>query len=217
MVSLSRGTLPRAPFLPGQLPAQGRARQVNATVIERAGNIGEVDPFKETMRSGSPGSEPFTTHTVVLDDDHLARFQGMHFLEAQVQERHAFAGGGEQRSFLRIAKRPKPLRIAGDGHVAHGIEKHDVVRPVEFLAEIAENLHKVGTFIAAQSMAEIVENHFRVGVASQVVISQGKQVVAQLGVIRQLSVEGEAEPLPFAAVVPIKRLGIVRSVGPQVA
>ena len=49
--------------------------------------------------------------------------------------------------------------------------------------------------------------------ARQVVVGQRQQLVAQLGEVGQLAVEGEAEPFPLAAVMPLERLGIAAVVG----
>ena len=50
-------------------------------------------------------------------------------------------------------------------------------------------------------------------VAREVIVGQGEQLVAQLGEVGQLAVEGEAEPLPLAAVMPLERLGVAAVVG----
>ena len=62
-------------------------------------------------------------------------------------------------------------------------------------------------------MAEIVHDDLGVGLARQVIVGQIEEGGAQLGEIRQLAVEREAEPFPFAAVRPLKRLRIGQIVG----
>ena len=50
--------------------------------------------------------------------------------------------------------------------------------------------------------------------ARQVVVGLRQQLVAQFGEVGELAVEGEGEPLPFAAVMPLERLGVAPVVGP---
>ena len=49
---------------------------------------------------------------------------------------------------------------------------------------------------------------FGVGVALQVVVALGEQLVLELLVVGELAVEGEGEPLGLAAVVALERLGV---------
>ena len=76
-----------------------------------------------------------------------------------------------------------------------------------------EDLDQVGPVVAAQLVAEVVHDDFGVDVARQVVVGLGEQLVAQLGEVGELAVEGEGEPFPLAAVVPLERLGVAAVVG----
>ena len=49
-------------------------------------------------------------------------------------------------------------------------------------------------------------------VARKMVVVVGQQLVAQLGIVGQLAVEAEAEPLVLLQVVPLERLGVVQIV-----
>ena len=49
MVSSSSGTLSSSPFLLGQFLARAGPSQVDAAVVERAGDVGEVDPLEEAV------------------------------------------------------------------------------------------------------------------------------------------------------------------------
>ena len=60
--------------------------------------------------------------------------------EAEVQQGHALAGRGEQRPFDRVAQRLDAQRVAGDHHVAQGVEKHDAVGAVELAGEMAADV-----------------------------------------------------------------------------
>ncbi len=53
-----------------------------------------------------------------------------------------------------------------------------------------------------------MHQNFGVGFAGQVEIRLGENLVPQIGVIRQLAVEGKAEPFGFFDVVPLERLGV---------
>ena len=83
-------------------------------------------------------------------------------LEAEVEQRHALAGGGEQRAVLGVAQRPEALGIAQHDHVAHGVQEDDVVGAVELAAQVAEHLDQVGPFVAPQLVAEVVHDDFGV-------------------------------------------------------
>ncbi len=62
-------------------------------------------------------------------------------------------------------------------------------------------------------MAEVVHDDFGVDVARQVVVGLGEQLIAEFGEVGELAVEGEGEPLPFAAVMALERLGVAAVVG----
>ena len=136
--------------------------------------------------------------------------------KAEVQQRHALAGRGEQRPFDRIAQRPDAQRIAGHDHLAQRIEQHEAIRPVEPLADVAHHFDQRRPAIARQLAADLVHDDFGVVVARQVIVAVGQQLVAQLGVVGQLAVEAEAEPLVLLQMVPLERLGVaavVRAAG----
>ena len=112
--------------------------------------------------------------------------------EAQVQQRHALAGRGEQRPFDRVAQRPDPQRIAGHHHVAQRVEQHEAVRAVEPLATLRITSTSGGRrspdssrLISCMMISVSV-------VAGQVVVVVGQQLVAQLGVVGQLAVEARS-------------------------
>ena len=85
--------------------------------------------------------------------------------------------------------------------------------PSNFCAEVAEHLDQVGPVVAAQLVAEVVHDDFGVVVAGQVVVVLREQLVAEFGEVGELAVEGEGEPLPLAAVLPLERLGVAAVVG----
>ena len=130
----------------------------------------------------------------------------MNVLETKVGQGDAFAGSGEQRPVLGIAKRSKSLGIAQDGHVAHGVEKDHVVGTVETAAQIAKHLQEIGPLVLAKLIAQIVHDDFGVEVLRQMIVGQREQFVAQIGEVGELAVEGHGEPFPFAAMLAFKRL-----------
>ena len=79
----------------------------------------------------------------------IALVQSFSRLEAEVAERDALAGGGEQRPVLGVAKRAKALGIPQYRHIAHGVEKDKIVGAVKAPAQIAEDLHQIGTLVLA--------------------------------------------------------------------
>src|SRR5205823_3827565 len=102
-------------FFTSQFPAQRRPRQVDAALIERAGHIGEVDPFKKAVGGLFLWSETLKTNLVILNDNHFARLERANVAETEVEQRHALTGGGEERAVLGITKRPKSLWVAHNG------------------------------------------------------------------------------------------------------
>ena len=132
----------------------------------------------------------------------------------EVQERDAFARRGQQRTFDRVAQRPKSPGVAGDHHLAQRVEQHEAVGAVEPAGHVSHHLHQRRPAVARQLAADLVHDDFGVGVARQVVVVVGQQLVAELGVVGQLAVEAEAEPLVLLQVVPLERLGVVEVVLP---
>ena len=53
-----------------------------------------------------------------------------------------------------------------------------------------------------------MHDDFGVGLPGEVVVLVGQQLLAELGVVGQLAVEGEAEPLVLLDVVPLEGLGV---------
>ena len=98
--------------------------------------------------------------------------------KAQVQQRHALAGRGEQRPFDGIAQRPDAQRVAGHEHVAQGVEQHQAIGPVEPLADVPHHLDQRRPAVARQLAADLVHDDFGVGVAGQVVVAVGQQASA---------------------------------------
>lgn len=58
-----------------------------------------------------------------------------------------------------------------------------------------------------------MHDHFRVGLPHQVRVRIGQQLVAELGVVGQLPVEGKTEPLVLFDVRSLERLGVVAVIG----
>ena len=46
------------------------------------------------------------------------------------------------------------------------------------------------------------------------IIGLSKELIAEFGIVGELAVEGEREPFPFAAVMPLERLGVTAIIGP---
>jgi hypothetical protein len=130
-------------------------------------------------------------------------------LKSQVQQRHAFAGGGEQLAFFGVAQRPQTQRIAQHNHLAQCIEKDDVVRPIETPSQIAKHVDQIGLMIARQFAADFMHDDFGIVFACQVVVAVGQQIGLQFAIIRQLAVETKAEPLVLLQMMPLERLGVI--------
>ena len=115
---------------------------------------------------------------------------------------------------LGVAQRLDAERVAGDEHIALGVEQHQAVRPVEPLADAPHHVHQPRPPVAGQLAADLVHDDFGVVLAGQVVVGLAEQLVAQLLKIRELPVEAEREPFAFFEVVPLEGLGIAAVLGP---
>ena len=93
---------------PGQLLAQRRAAQVDRAVVERAGDVGEVDPLEEAVGVPGRGGEPLDPDAVAVGDRQRARLERPDVLEPEVGQRDALARRGEQRAVLGDAERAEP-------------------------------------------------------------------------------------------------------------
>ena len=62
--------------------------------------------------------------------------------------------------------------------------------------------------LGLELVGQRVHEDLGVGVALQVVVALGEQLVLELLVVGELAVEGEGEPLGLAAVVALERLGV---------
>ena len=87
---------------------QSCATEVNTAFIQRAGNVGKVDPLKEAVCFAIGFSKGFDSNAVFgMHDDGMSWWQRLDLVivKAQVQQRDAFAGGGKQGAFLDVAHR----------------------------------------------------------------------------------------------------------------
>ena len=115
----------------GQLAAKHRTRQINAAVVKRAGDIGEVDPFEETVGRSFARRKSLALDFSVPDQNHLAGFEKLDVLETKIGERHALARCSEQHAVGGVAERPNALGIAKNDHVAHRVQVDNVVSAIK--------------------------------------------------------------------------------------
>jgi len=100
------------------------------------------------------------------------------------------------------------MRVAQHHHVAHRIQEDQTVCTVELLSQVAEDLYQIGPFIAPQLVAEVVHDDLGISLTHEMIVGQSEQLGPQLRIIGELAVEGEAEPLPAAAMMALERLGV---------
>ena len=129
-------------------------------------------------------------------------------METELRERHTFARRREHRAVDGEAQRADTQRIAGDEHVSLGIEEHDVVGTVQPGGDTTEDVEQIGSLVTGEFLAQQVHQDFGVGFPGQVEVGVREDFLAQLGVVGQLAVEGEAEPLRLLDVVAFKGLGV---------
>ena len=141
--------------------------------------------------------------------DQRAGLERADVAEAEVGQRHALAGGAEERAVLGDAERPEAERVAHDHQLAVSRDQDDVVGAVEPFGDPPEDPDPVGLLVLGlELVGQRVHDDFGVGVALQVVVALGEQLVLELLVVGELAVEGEGEPLGLAAVVALERLGV---------
>ena len=199
----------------GELLAQTFARQIDAATVEHTGNVGEVDPLKETVSSGRTLGESFDPQVTLFNDDRLPRVQTVNrpVTEAHVCQCHAFAGRREHVVFNRVAQWLDPLRIATDKHVTQCVQKDDVPGTIEPLGQSLQDTDEVADTVVffdfgAEFLRQNMHQDFRVCLARQMKVVVLQNLVAHRGVVRKLPVEGKTEPLGLFNVVPFKRLRI---------
>ena len=88
------------------------------------------------------------------------------------------------------------------------VEKHDAVGAVELAGEVAADVQQRRPPLGRQGPADLVHQHFGVRLAGEVVVVIVQQLLAEVHVVGQLAVEGEAEPLVLLDVVALERLGV---------
>ena len=149
------------------------------------------------MGSLGRGSKLQDVDLAILDNHGTAWRQAVNILvvETQLRQCHAFAGGGEHGAFDREAQRADTQWVAGHEHVTLGIEKHDVVGPVQPGCDSTEHVEQVGSLVASEFLAQQVHQDLGVGLTGEMEIGMREDFLAELGVVGQLAVEGETEPL----------------------
>ena len=133
---------------------------------------------------------------------------------AQIQQRHALAGRGEQRPLHRVAEGLDAQRIARDQHVPDGVEEHQAVRAIDPAIDVSPQVDQRGVAIARQLVADLVHQDFGIGLAGQVIVAIGQQIAAEPLIIGQLPIEGKAEPLMPLQMMPLEGLGVAPILGP---
>ncbi len=147
-----------------QLFAEGLARHVNAAAVERAGDVRKIDPLEETVGMAGAVGETLDLQFAVGDRDRLARQQRLDAFrgESEIQQRHAFAGGGEQRPVDGIAERLDAERVPRDEHVAQGVEEDEAVGAVRPIGDLAAEIDQRGPAVLRQRLANHVHEDFGV-------------------------------------------------------
>ena len=91
-----------------------------------------------------------------------------------------------------------------------GREQHEVVGAVEPFRDPAEHADPVGLLVLGlELVGQRVHDDLGVGIALQVVVALGEELLLELEVVGELAVEGEGEPLRLAPVIALEGLGIV--------
>ena len=129
-------------------------------------------------------------------------------LKTQVQQRHAFAGRGEERAFDGVAEGFDPQRIAGHHHLAQRAEIRQAVGAIELLSDAAHHVDQRRPAVARQFAADLVHDDFGIRRPRQMVLIIFQQLVAQFGIVGKLPVEGERKPFALLQMVPLEGLGV---------
>ena len=110
---------------------------------------------------------------------------------------------------LGDAERPEAERVANDDELAVSRDQDDVIGAVEPFGDPPEDSDPIGLLVLGLELVrQRVHDDFGIGVALQVVVALGEQLVLQGLVVGELAVEGEGKPLGLAAVVSLERLRV---------
>ena len=160
--------------------------------------------------------EAFDPWTRGIDDQRRARLERADRFggEAEIEQGDALAGGRHERPLDRVLHRADAEGITGNDHPPAGIDHRDVPGPVEPPGDRREQFDGRRDGIPRELPTDGMEDHLGVVVAGEVVVAIGEDLRPQFGVIGQLAIEAEGEPLPLLDVGPLERLGVAAILGP---
>lgn len=136
----------------GEFLSQLFTDEVDAAVVEGAGDVGEVDPFEKAVGTLGRLGEALHAKDAVLDDCGATRGDILDggFRESEIGEGDAFAGGTEEWSLDGVAEGAQAKGISGGEEVAGGVEENDVVGTVEAAGDALEDFDEFGTAVAGE-------------------------------------------------------------------
>ena len=189
--------------------------QVNASFVQRAGDVGEIDPLEETMSRSVGFCKGLDFYLAINDRRHMTRRKGhdLFTLESKVQQRYILAGRSENAAIKRVAHGFDSQRITRHHHFAFGRNHGNGVSAVAAMVDVPHDFQKRRVFVFGENTTDFVKDDLGIGFPRQVVLVFRQQFITQLLVVGQLAIKGKTEPLGFLNMVSLERLSVIAIIG----
>ena len=160
--------------------------------------------------------EAFDPRARGIDDQRRARIERADRFggEAEIEQGDALAGGRHERPLDRVLHRADAEGITGNDHPPAGIDHRDVPGPVKPPGDRREQFDGRWDDVPRELPTDGMEDYLGVVVAGEVVVAIGEDLSPQFGVIGQLAIKSEGEPLPLLDVGALQWLGVAAILGP---
>ena len=194
----------------GQRLAKPVPGEVDRPPIELGGDIGKINPLKETMRLAGRGRKLLDLVALRPHMDQVPRLEIMQILKALVGKSQALGGSTEEVAAETVYQGADPERVTRQDQVPIGIEKGKAVGAIDRVGKVPEHLDKIRLLISLVGIGQVMHEELGVGIVGQVVVTLVllKQLLAHLDVVGNVAVEAEGEPFPLPSMVALKRLGV---------
>ena len=197
-------------FQPGQLLAQACPAQINGAIVERAGDIGEVDPLEKAVRlpwakaHSARCGRPWRLATTSVPGSSERMLRKPRLASGTLSLAAPKSG---PCSAMQSGRNPCGSRTTTSSPWA--VIKTMLYAPSNRSEIRPKHPDPVGLLVfGLQLVGQRMHDDFGVGVALQMVVALVEQLFLELFIVGELAVEGERKPLGLAAVVALERLGV---------
>ena len=97
---------------------------------------------------------PLNAALAVLNHDHFAGFERLDSRKPKLNSATLSLAAANKRAILGVTQGPKSFRVAKDDHIAHRVQKHDIVSAIEFFGESAEQIDQIRTILPAMFVCD---------------------------------------------------------------